>query len=63
MLTKKDSLNTGEAAQLLTVHVETIRRLSRSGGIPAFRAGSEHYQDQRRSIPAVNDHLTIETKK
>ena len=78
MLAEKDFLNPSETARLLNVHVETVRRLARSGGIPAFkvgrgwrimiksllkRAGSEHYQDQRPSAPGVNDHLTNETKK
>jgi excisionase family DNA binding protein len=32
-------LNVHEAARLLGVHVETIRRLARNGEIPAFKVG------------------------
>ena len=35
----KDVLNVQEAAQLLGVHIETIRRLARNGEIPAFKVG------------------------
>ncbi len=66
MTPKKDFLNAIDAAQLLKVNVETIRRLARNGGIPACKvgrgwrimidtliksSGSQHYK------------VTIETKK
>jgi excisionase family DNA binding protein len=39
MIQKSDVLNVQEAARLLGVHIETIRRLARTGGIPAFKVG------------------------
>ena len=39
MLSTKAVLNVQEAAQLLGVHIETIRRLARNGEIPAFKVG------------------------
>jgi excisionase family DNA binding protein len=34
-------LKTGELAELLAVHPETIRRLAASGELPSVRVGSE----------------------
>ena len=34
-------LNTQETAALLGVHVETVRRLARSGALPSFKVGKD----------------------
>lgn len=61
----KQVLTTKEAAELLSVHVETMRRLARRGDIPAFKMGKDwrfrreallHWADthhMRRLEPAV----------
>ncbi len=41
MIPAKDVLNVHEAARLLGVHVETVRRLARRGDVPAFKAGRQ----------------------
>ncbi len=41
MALDKHVLTAKEAAQLLSVHVETIRRLARAGDIPAFKVGKD----------------------
>jgi excisionase family DNA binding protein len=34
-------LNTKETAAFLGVHVETVRRLARSGALPSFKVGKD----------------------
>jgi excisionase family DNA binding protein len=41
MALDKHVLTAKEAAELLSVHVETIRRLARAGDIPAFKMGKD----------------------
>lgn len=36
-----DVLNAQEAAQLLSAHVETIRRMARRGAVPAYKIGKD----------------------
>ncbi len=49
--THADILDSHAAAQYLGAHVETIRRLARRGGIPAFKVG----KDWRFSRAALHD--------
>ncbi len=41
MKTEIDVMNTLDAAGLMKVHVETIRRLARRGEVPAFKVGKD----------------------
>ena len=53
-------LSTKETAAYLKVHVETIRRLARDGGIPAFKTGKDWRFDKevlRRWIEREKMHV------
>lgn len=41
MINKREVLNTREAAELLGVYVETVRRLARKGEIPSYKIGKD----------------------
>lgn len=49
-MANNDILTTQEAADMLGAHIETIRRLARKGGLPAFKIG----KDWRFSRTALN---------
>ena len=40
-LASSDALDVHEAAWLLGVHIETLRRLARKGGVPAYKLGKD----------------------
>jgi len=47
MAQEKEILTSQQAASLLGAHVETVRRLARKGGIPAFKLGKDwRYEKQ-----------------
>ncbi len=76
MIQTRDVLNVQEAARLLGVHTETIRRLARSGEIPAFKVGrgwrirmdallkwadTQQIQSHQSTILVVDDDKAVQT--
>lgn len=74
MTSHSDVLNTGEAAEFLGAHVETIRRLARKGKIPSFKIGKDwrfrkedllqwaethHLRSQPPTILVVDDDASV----
>jgi len=69
-----DVLGVSEAAQLLGAHVETVRRLARSGGVPSYKVGrdwrfsraallqwiaSQHDQRRPSTVMVVDDEKSL----